>query len=57
MTKIRVKPLKDTKTKVAINSGWHRIEEIKEEIATINVQKELCQAEVVEMWNSSSETN
>lgn len=52
---IKIKEIKDPKTKVKVNSGWNRIEEIKAEIANLNTQRELCEVPVLEMWEESLE--
>lgn len=51
-TKIKVKKINDPDTDVTVNSGEHRIDEIKREIAECAGCQTFVKAEVVEMWEN-----
>jgi hypothetical protein len=54
-TKIQVKRIEDPDTEVSINSPEHLISEIKKEISDCTtIEKELAQAEVIEMCGNDS---
>jgi len=57
MVKIKVKEIKDPKTKVAVNSGLEKIEHIKAQFAAFNAKPEYAEVEVFDMWGSVSETD
>ena len=49
--KIQIKEIEDKNTKVPVNSEFHRIEQIKAEIARCPKEVALCQIEVFDMWS------
>lgn len=52
--KIKVTKIKDPNIEVPINSECHRIEQIKNEIASCSASPTLCQVEVFDMWDGLS---
>lgn len=48
--KIQIKKIEDNKTFVPVNSEFHRIEQIKAEIANCPREVTVCQIEVFDMW-------
>lgn len=49
--KVQIKKIEDKKTEVPVNSEFHRIEQIKEEIAKCPKEIAVCQIEVFDMWS------
>lgn len=52
--KIPITKIKDPDILVPINSEFHRIEQIKNEIAACASEPEMCQVEVFDMWDDMS---
>lgn len=55
--KVQIKKIEDNKTDVPVNSEFHRIEQIKEEIARCPREVAVCQIEVFDMWNDIPSEN
>ncbi|MFA7244287.1 MAG: hypothetical protein WC080_03320 [Patescibacteria group bacterium] len=55
--KLKVNKIEDTKTKIPVNSNFHRIEQIKTEIANCPKEVAICQVEVFDMWNDIPDNN